>query len=161
VCRRHTCWGHAHDAGDARAGGYTPGAASRAGRALGSGSLGGAAQGTTEGLTAGATQGAREEGRRGGEEEGEGGAYHGLDRRQQPLFDDPNAGRQRVGERRKRERVVSHFLDHGCAGKGSGGGGTHGGRGHAWGEVGLGARQGWAGLGCAGADSLLLDLACF
>jgi hypothetical protein len=32
-----------------------------------------------------------------------------------------------VGERRKRERVVSLFLDHGCKGKGSGGGGVHGG----------------------------------
>jgi hypothetical protein len=47
-----------------------------------------------------------------------------------------------VGERRKRERVVSLFLDHGCAGKGSVGGARMGGGG-------LGAR---AGLGRAGAE---------
>jgi hypothetical protein len=33
-------------------------------------------------------------------------------------FGDPNDGRERVGERRKRERAVSLFLDHGCAGEG-------------------------------------------
>jgi hypothetical protein len=42
-------------------------------------------------------------------------------------FGDPNDGRERVGERRKRERAVSLFLDHGCAGEGGGGGGGVGG----------------------------------
>jgi hypothetical protein len=73
--------------------------------------------------------GAPRSGRKGGERGGggEGQAYHGLDGRQQPLTGDPNEGRERVGERRLRERVVSLLLDHGCEGKGSGGGGVHGG----------------------------------
>jgi hypothetical protein len=51
---------------------------------------------------------------------------------------------------RKRERVVSLFIDHGCVGKGSGGGGTHEG-------VAVWAR----GPGWAGANSPLLDLTSF
>jgi hypothetical protein len=41
---------------------------------------------------------------RGGDREEREGAYHGLDERQQPLSGDPSEGRERVGERRKRER---------------------------------------------------------
>jgi hypothetical protein len=78
---------------------------------------GGHARGLLQGGHAG--QGEKEEGR----EE----LTTGLDRRQQPLNGVPSKGRERVGERRKRERVVSLFLDHGCVGKGSGGG-AHGGR---------------------------------
>jgi hypothetical protein len=51
---------------------------------------------------------------------------------------------ERVGERRKRERVVTLFLVPGCTGKGSGGGGAHGGQqrlGHA---AGWDAGPGWA-----------------
>jgi hypothetical protein len=51
---------------------------------------------------------------------------------------DPNDCRGRVGERRKRGRVVSLFLDHGCAGEG-----RWGRFGRALGEGRLGARQGW------------------
>jgi hypothetical protein len=96
-------------------------------------------------------------GRKGGERggRGEGEAYHRLDGRQQPLTGDPNESRERVGERRKRERVVSLFLDHGCAGKGNGGGGMHG-------AVVWARGPGWAGPGLShGADSPLLELACF
>jgi hypothetical protein len=91
---------------------------------------GGHAWGLLQGGHAG--QGEKEEGR----EE----LTTGLSRQQQPLNGVPSKGRERVGERRERERVVSLFLDHGCVGKGSGGG-AHGGPG------------GWArarvGLGCA------------
>jgi hypothetical protein len=78
---------------------------------------GGHAWGLLQGGHAG--QGEKEEGR----EE----LTTGLSRQQQPLNGVPSKGRERVGERRERERVVSLFLDHGCVGKGSGGG-AHGGR---------------------------------
>jgi hypothetical protein len=60
-----------------------------------------------------------------------------------------------VGERRKRERVVSLLLDHGSMVKGSGGRGRMG-----WRRFGRVPGPGWA-TQRAGADSPLLDLACF
>jgi hypothetical protein len=68
-------------------------------------------------------QGGRARGEEGRRDRGgrRGGAYHKLNGRQQPLSGDPNEDMEGVGERRKRQSVVSLFLDHGCVGKGSGG----------------------------------------
>jgi hypothetical protein len=53
---------------------------------------------------------------------GEGGAYHGLDGRQQPLFGDPNEGRERGGRGRGSFSLPRSWV----RGKGSGGGGNLG-----------------------------------
>jgi hypothetical protein len=78
-----------------RAGEGTPGAGRRAGR--------GPRQGLPRG---GAARWDRVKEREEGREEREGLTTE-LDRRQQPLTGDPNEGRERVGARRKRERVVT------------------------------------------------------
>jgi hypothetical protein len=64
---------------------------------------------------------------------------------------DPNEDRERLGERRKREGVVTLLLVPGCAGKGSGGGAC---------MEGARAVRRALGPGRGGTASPLLDLAC-